>query len=75
MFPRGEYGGKERSITKAYVLQGKKFNSQSINVELARHLCTKGGEYINSFYCEEHKCRAEIMRKCKLCGNFGTACA
>ncbi|OJI08167.1 DNA polymerase II large subunit [Candidatus Micrarchaeum sp.] len=72
LFPIGEYGGKERSITKAYVLQGKKFNSQSINVELARHLCTKGGEYINSFYCEEHKCRAEIMRKCKLCGNFGT---
>ena len=72
LFPIGEYGGKERSITKAYILQGKKFNSQSINVELARHLCTKGGEYINSFYCEEHKCRAEIMRKCKLCGNFGT---
>lgn len=72
LFPIGEYGGKERSITKAYLMQGKKFNSPTINVELARHICTVGGEYINSFYCEEHKCRAEIMRKCKLCGNFGT---
>ncbi|MCL5679856.1 MAG: DNA polymerase II large subunit [Candidatus Marsarchaeota archaeon] len=72
LFPIEEYGGKERSISKAYILQGKKFNSPNISIELARHICTVGGEYINSFYCEEHKCRAEIMRKCKLCGNFGT---
>ncbi|MCL5101837.1 MAG: DNA polymerase II large subunit [Candidatus Marsarchaeota archaeon] len=72
LYPIGEYGGKERSITKACIMQSKKFNSPNITVELARHLCTVGGEYINSFYCTEHKCRAEIVRKCKLCGNFGT---
>ncbi len=71
LYPIGEYGGKERSITKASVLQAKKFNSPNITVELAMHKCSVGGEYINSFYCTEHKCRAEVVRRCKVCRNFG----
>ncbi|MCL5405050.1 MAG: DNA polymerase II large subunit [Candidatus Marsarchaeota archaeon] len=71
LYPIGEYGGKERSISKAYAIQSKKFGNPTIKVEMARHRCSKGGEYINSFYCEEHKARAEVVRKCKICGAFG----
>ncbi len=72
LYPVGEYGGKERSISKAYLLQSKKFGSPGIKVEMARHKCVAGGEYVNSFYCTEHSSRAEVVRKCKLCGAFGT---
>ncbi len=68
LFPVGEYGGKERSISKAYTSESRKFDSQGVYVELARLRCIKGGEYIDTFYCPVHKSRAEVVYKCKSCG-------
>ncbi len=68
LFPIGEYGGKERNLSKAYTNESRKFDSPGIYVELARLRCVAGGEYVGSFYCAAHKSRAEVVYKCKSCG-------
>jgi DNA polymerase II large subunit len=68
LFPVGEYGGKERNVSKAYTNESRKFDSQGIYVELARLRCVKGGEYIDTFYCPVHKGRAEVVYMCRSCG-------
>ncbi len=70
LFPISEYGGKERSISKAYLQESKNLGSVGIEVEMARYRCAKNGEYRNSVYCDEHHCRTFIERKCKSCGNL-----
>ncbi|MCL5434553.1 MAG: DNA polymerase II large subunit [Candidatus Marsarchaeota archaeon] len=70
LFPVGELGGKERSVSKAYSIESKKFDSKGIYAEVARFRCDKGGEYLNSFYCRKHKSRATIERKCSVCGHL-----
>ena len=70
LFPVGEYGGKERSISKAYIQESKNLGSSGMEVEIARYRCLKNGEYRNSVYCNEHHCRTFIERKCKACGNL-----
>ncbi len=73
LFPVGEYGGKERSLSKAYAQESRKFGSPGITVEMARYRCKEGGEYINGPYCHKHGSRAEIMYRCRSCGALVTS--
>jgi len=68
LFPVSEYGGKERSIFKAYTSEKTKFNSQGIDMEVARYRCQKGGELIVTPFCREHNSRALIEYICPACG-------
>ena len=68
LFPIGEYGGKERNISKAYALEAKKFRSGDIEIDIAKFRCSIGGEYVTSPFCNTHVCGAVIERYCKRCG-------
>jgi len=68
LFPVGEYGGKERSITKAYNNEKKKFGNVGINVEIAKYRCTFGKEVLSLPYCKKHTCFARFERTCTSCG-------
>ncbi|MGC8478749.1 MAG: DNA polymerase II large subunit [Candidatus Micrarchaeia archaeon] len=68
LFPIGEYGGKERNISKAYSNSARSFGSKSIEVEIARYRCSVGGESLYSRYCRKHNAPAIIERVCKSCG-------
>ena len=70
LFPIGEYGGKERSIFKAYMNEKRKFGNSMIEVELGRYRCTAGKEPVASPYCYVHNARAAIERVCKTCGRI-----
>ena len=70
LFPVGEYGGKERNVAKAYMVESRSLGSEGISVEMPRYRCDAGGEYLNSVYCKRHKSRAIIERKCTGCGRF-----
>ena len=70
LFPIGEYGGKERNITKACILEGKKLGTGGLSIEMPRYKCVAGGEYLNFVYCKKHLSRASIERRCKVCGRF-----
>ena len=73
LFPIGEYGGKERSLSKAYVQESRKFGSPGITVEMARYRCKEGGEYISGPYCYRHHSRADVIYRCRSCGAMGTS--
>ena len=45
LFPIAEYGGKERSIFKAYNNEKKKFGNVGINIEIAKYRCISGRRY------------------------------
>ena len=68
IFPIGESGGKERNISKAYILAKKRIRSAGAEAELANYKCPEGGEQLNSAYCREHNVRAYIERRCVSCG-------
>ncbi|MCL4373818.1 MAG: DNA polymerase II large subunit [Candidatus Marsarchaeota archaeon] len=68
LFPIGDYGGKDRSIYKAYNTEKTKFNSQGIDIEIARFRCEKGGELVPGPFCNVHNSRAVLERICPACG-------
>ena len=69
LFPIGEYGGKERSISKAYNNEKKKFGNVGVNVEIAKYRCTFGKEVLSLPYCRKHSCFARFERTCTSCGS------
>ncbi|MDE1810458.1 MAG: DNA polymerase II large subunit [Candidatus Micrarchaeota archaeon] len=71
LFPIGEYGGKERSVSKAYANSKRKFKSE-VEVEAARFKCPIGKETLGSPYCRIHQSRTRIEKICKSCGREGT---
>lgn len=71
LFPVGECGGKERSITKAYQAESRRFGSQGMVVDIARYRCSVGGERLAAQYCAYHGARARIERVCRACGATG----
>ncbi len=73
MFPVGDYGGKERNIAKAYYADKKRLGPPKIELEMARYICSKGGEAVSAVYCREHKCRARQERICVSCGRKSSA--
>lgn len=68
LFPIGEYGGKERSISKAYSIEKRKFGNEGIDADIARMRCIEGKELVSESYCKLHKSRARVERVCKSCG-------
>ncbi|MEM0149477.1 MAG: DNA polymerase II large subunit, partial [Candidatus Micrarchaeaceae archaeon] len=68
LFPVAEYGGKDRSVFKAYTNEKSKFNSPGIDIEIARYRCQKGGELVASPFCREHNSRALMEHICTACG-------
>ncbi|MGC8567982.1 MAG: DNA polymerase II large subunit [Candidatus Micrarchaeia archaeon] len=68
LFPISTYGGPERNISKAYLLQSKKFSNSKIEVEMARLVCPVGGEPLSTNYCKIHNVKAVLQRRCKVCG-------
>jgi DNA polymerase II large subunit len=68
LFPIGEYGGKERNFYKAYVEDKRRFEEGTREITIARYRCIAGKEYLYTAYCNVHKSRAEIERKCLACG-------
>ncbi len=67
LFPIGEYGGKERNIAKAAIIDSRRFR-QEVRVEIARYRCTKCMRIIGTPYCYDCESRAVVERKCKNCG-------
>ncbi len=68
LFPIGEYGGKERNVSKAYAAESRKFKSGGVDLDVARFRCIIGKEYVTSGFCSVHGCGAKIERYCKKCG-------
>ena len=68
MFPVGEYGGRERSIVKAYFSDKNRFGAPKMELEVPRYRCGVGGEPVLGAYCTEHSSRAHIERICSGCG-------
>ncbi|MGD0510288.1 MAG: DNA polymerase II large subunit [Candidatus Micrarchaeaceae archaeon] len=68
LFPVAEYGGKERSIFKAYNNEKKKFGNTGISIEIAKYRCSFGKEVISMPYCIAHKSPARLERTCIACG-------
>jgi DNA polymerase II large subunit len=68
LFPISEFGGKERSLFKAYMFEKSKFDNRGIDIEIARYRCEKGRELIAGPYCRKHNCRAHVERICVACG-------
>ena len=64
LFPVGEHGGRERSVTKAYAEAKRKLAYQGLEFEVARFICKSGKEHVNSAYCKTHGSRAAIERRC-----------
>ena len=68
LFPIEEYGGKERNITKAYIIDEKKFSNKGIEVEIANYKCEKCKRYLPGPFCYDCETRAVIERVCPKCG-------
>ena len=73
LFPVGEFGGKERSLFKAYIEDKKRFGGPKIEVDLPRYRCMAGGEALEAVFCKKHSSRAKVFRVCKVCGREGVA--
>ncbi|MDE1871324.1 MAG: DNA polymerase II large subunit [Candidatus Micrarchaeota archaeon] len=68
LFPVGESGGKERSITKVYSNEKNKFGNRGISVEVAKYRCRSGREVLSQPYCSKHGSFARLERTCASCG-------
>jgi DNA polymerase II large subunit len=68
LFPIAEYGGKERSIFKAYNNEKKKIGKIGISIEVAKYRCIMGRELICLPYCPKHASFAKLERTCTSCG-------
>ncbi len=67
LFPIGEYGGKERNITKAYNLDLKKFGNRRMTVDLARYICPQCKRVVTEQFCSDCNTRASVQRVCEKC--------
>lgn len=68
LFPVGEYGSKERSVTKVYANEKNKFGNRGINIEVAKYRCNSGREVLAQSYCRKHNSFARLERTCMSCG-------
>ena len=66
LFPIGSYGGKERNLTRAYLLDSKRFKSE-LETELAVYYCRSCKRVISTQYCYECRTRAILKRECPNC--------
>lgn len=66
LFAIGDYGGRDRNITSAYLSGAKKF-SGNIEMEIARYKCLSCKRMIPTQFCHDCNQRAEIERICPNC--------
>ncbi len=66
LFPIGNYGGRDRNISNAYINGTKRFRSD-INVEMEKYVCPKCKRTIPSQVCYDCGVRAEAGRFCANC--------
>ncbi len=71
LFPIGEFGGKGRNLSNAYVYDANRFGRQSIKVEIARYKCSSCGVPLDGPYCYNCGIHASIERKCPKCNSVG----
>ncbi|MGI0141896.1 MAG: DNA polymerase II large subunit [Candidatus Micrarchaeales archaeon] len=69
LFPIGDFGGKERNITKAYLNDSKKFGSRKFVANIARYTCISCKRMIETPYCYDCDMKAIVARICDKCGN------
>ncbi|MDE1825645.1 MAG: DNA polymerase II large subunit [Candidatus Micrarchaeota archaeon] len=70
LFPIGDFGGKERNITKAYINDSKKFGSLKFKANIARYTCVSCKRVIETPYCYDCSMSAIITRICDSCKNM-----
>jgi len=70
LFPIGDFGGKERNITKAYLNDSKKFGSRKFIATIARYTCTSCKRMIETSYCYDCGLKAVIVRVCDKCNHI-----
>ena len=69
LFPVGTYASKDKNITKAFLIDSKKFKS-GLNVEIANYKCNVCKRNISTQYCYDCNARAQIERKCPNCNKM-----
>ncbi|HUB92664.1 MAG TPA: DNA polymerase II large subunit [Candidatus Saccharimonadales bacterium] len=69
LFPIGTYGGNDRNISKAYLIDSKKLKS-GLTVDIAAYTCRKCKRTVDTAYCADCGEHAFITRKCPSCGNI-----
>jgi DNA polymerase II large subunit len=69
LFPTGTFGGNDRNITKAYLIDSKKLKSD-FKAEVAGYTCRKCKRTIDTAYCADCGEHAFITRKCPNCSNI-----
>lgn len=66
LFPIGTYASKDRNITRAYIIDSKKFRS-GLEVEIARYRCAGCMRIVDTAYCHDCQRRAALERRCPNC--------
>lgn len=70
IFPIGDFGGKERNVTKAYLNDSHKFGSRKFVANIARYTCTNCKRMIETPKCYDCDVQAIVIRICDKCGNL-----
>ncbi|MEM3208631.1 MAG: DNA polymerase II large subunit [Candidatus Micrarchaeaceae archaeon] len=68
LYPIGSYGGKERSLSKAYAIYSKRLEEPALKIEIANYKCPKCKRMIGTSYCYDCGEKAVIERVCPRCG-------
>lgn len=68
LYPIGGYGGKERNITKAYMIDMKKLGNRKFSAEIARYTCKNCKRVLETPYCYDCELPAPVERVCNNCG-------
>ncbi|MDE1804536.1 MAG: DNA polymerase II large subunit [Candidatus Micrarchaeota archaeon] len=72
LFPIGDYGGKERNITKAYLADSKRFGEKRFIADIAKYVCPSCKRTIDGPYCYDCMSKAVISRVCISCNAITT---
>lgn len=70
LFPIGDFGGKERNVTKAYLNDSHKFGSRKFVANIARYTCTNCKRMIETPKCYDCDVQAIVIRVCDKCNNL-----
>ncbi|MDE1846334.1 MAG: DNA polymerase II large subunit [Candidatus Micrarchaeota archaeon] len=64
LFPIGDFGGKERNITKAYLNDPNKFGNRKFVANIARYTCPNCKRMIETPKCYDCDVNAVVLRVC-----------
>ncbi len=71
LYPIGDYGGKERNLSRAYAMDTKRFGAKKFSTEIARYVCPSCKRLIDTPFCYDCERSGKIIRKCEKCGYIG----